>query len=416
MKLFALVLVASAGLASSASAQSLVPLSTFGVNGWRAPGVAVAGDALGTTDGLGNYLGLNGAGSNTERGLAYNRATGNLILVTRNGAITAGATQIRVLDGTTGQDLRGLQQPGSLITGGSIFAINQVGVSDSGQVFVANAVSDIRTGTGFRVYTWGNDSASTTPTLHFSSTSMPAWGTGGTAPRIGDSFDVIGSGANTRIVAGFSGNQGYLTITGDTAPTGRVFTNAASNPTAPAGSGTLTGTNANGRFSQGLTFAGNGDTIWGKITAGTAATAHLVRNQITGGTANTIQQAGLASASESRMDFATIDGQNFLATLEANTGRVFIYNVNNPAAPQSVFTFAGSPTGFSAIPGTATYNSNGNATGSVQWGAINNSLAQATLYVLSSNNGIQAFTFTVPTPGAMALLGLGGLVAGRRRR
>ncbi|MBX9737663.1 MAG: hypothetical protein K2X32_12135 [Phycisphaerales bacterium] len=413
MKLFALVLVASAGLASSASAQSLVPLSTFGVNGWRAPGAVQAGDAAGTAPN-GVYLGLNGAGSNTERGLAYNRATGNLILVTRNGDITAGATQIRVLDSTTGQDLRGLQQPAALITGGD-FAVNQVGISDSGQVFVTNMSSNIRTGPGFRVYTWGNDNGATVPTLHYASSSLGSFGAGGTNPRLGDSFDVIGSGANTRLVAGFSGIQGYVTITGDTSPTGRVYTGTAT-PTPPAGSGTLTGTNAASRFAAGITFAGNGDTIWGKITGATASVAHLVRNQITGGTANTIQQAGLASAGESRMDFATIDGQNFLATLDANNGRVYIYNVNNPAAPQSVFTFAGSPTGFSAIPGTATYNSNGNATGSVQWGAINNSLAQATLYVLSSNNGIQAFTFTVPTPGAMALLGLGGLVAGRRRR
>ncbi len=414
MKLFALVLVASAGLASTASAQSLVPLSTFGVNGWRAPGVAVAGDSAGALDGSGNYLGLNGAGSNTERGLAYNRATGNLVLVTRNGAITAGATQIRVLDGTTGQDLRGLQQPGALITGGD-FTINQVGISDSGQVFVTNMSSNIRSGPGFRVYTWANDSASTVPTLHFASSSLGAFGTGGSNPRLGDSFDVIGSGANTRLVAGFSGIQGYVTITGDTSPTGRVYTGTTS-PTPPAGSGTLTGTNAAGRFSQGITFAGNGDTIWGKITGATAAAANLVRNTISGSTANTIQQPGLASAGESRIDFARIDGQDFLATLDANNGRVYIYNVTNPAAPQSVFTFAGSPTGFSAIPGTATYNSNGNATGSVQWGAIDNATASATLYVLASNNGIQAFTFTVPTPGAMALLGLGGLVAGRRRR
>jgi hypothetical protein len=414
MKLFALVLVASAGLASSASAQSLVPLSTFGVNGWRAPGVAVAGDSAGTLDGNGAYLGLNGAGSNTERGLAYNRATGNLVLVTRNGGITAGATQIRVLDGTTGQDLRGLQQPAALITGGD-FTVNQVGISDSGQVFVTNMSANIRSGPGFRVYTWANDSGSTVPTLHYASSSLGSFGTGGTSPRLGDSFDVIGSGANTRLVAGFSGIQGYVTITGDTSPTGRVYTGTTS-PTPPAGSGTFSGSAA-GRYAAGLTFAGNGDTIWGKITSGTATTAFLSRSSIASGNAVTTQQsAPLASAGESRIDFARIDGQDFLASLDANNGRVYIYNVTNPAAPFSVFTFAGSPTGFSAIPGTATYNANINATGSVQWGAINNSLAQATLYVLSSNNGIQAFTFTVPTPGAMALLGLGGLAAARRRR
>jgi len=412
MKLFALVLVASAGLASSASAQSLVPLATFGVNGWRAPGTVVAGDAAGTTDIItGLYLGLNGAGSNTERGMAYNRATGNLILVTRNGAITAGATQFRVLDSVTGRDTGGLLN--SPVIAGGAFTINQVGVSDTGQIFVTNMTTDIRTGTGFRVYSWANESAA--PALHYSSTSLGAWGAGNPAPRIGDSFDVIGSGANTRMVAGFSGIQGYLTITGDSAPVGRVYTGTAT-PTPPAGSGTFSGSAA-GRYAAGLTFAGDSDTIWGKVPGFTAPVAFLSRSTIASGNAVTTQQSGLlAAGGESRMDFARIDGQDFLATLDANNGRVYVYNVTNPALPVSVFTFLGSPTGFSAIPGSAIYNSNGNATGSVQWGAINDPLAQATLYVLSSNNGIQAFTFTVPTPGAMALLGLAGLVAGRRRR
>jgi len=35
---------------------------------------------------------------------------------------------------------------------------------------------------------------------------------------------------------------------------------------------------------------------------------------------------------------------------------------------------------------------------------------------MNSNQGIQAFTFTVPAPSAAALLGLTGLVATRRRR
>ncbi len=414
MKLFALVLVASAGLASTASAQSLVPLATFGVNGWRAPGTVVAGDAANTTDINGVYLGLNGAGSNTERGMAYNRATGNLILVTRNGAITAGATQFRVLDSVTGRDTGGLLN--SPVIAGGTFAINQVGVSDTGQIFVTNLSADIRTGTGFRVYSWANESAA--PALHYSSTSLGAFGAGGTAPRLGDSFDVIGSGANTRLVAGFRSSQGYLTITGDSAPVGRVYTNNVT-PTAPAGSGGFTAPAGAplGRYGVGITFAGDSNTIWGKVTGGTAPLAFLSRSTIASGNAVTTDTSGLlASAGESLMDFARIDGQDFLATLDTGNGRVYIYNVTNPALPVSVFTFLGSPTGFSAIPGSVMYNSNGNASGSVQWGAINDPLAQATLYVLSSNNGIQAFTFTVPTPGAMALLGLAGLVAGRRRR
>ena len=74
---------------------TLTPLTSFGTNGWLAPGSI---PQLGT--------------ANNERGFAYNPVTNNLVLVSRTGG-----TNVRVLDGISGADLGGLNVTG--ITGGS---------------------------------------------------------------------------------------------------------------------------------------------------------------------------------------------------------------------------------------------------------------------------------------------------------
>jgi hypothetical protein len=110
------LLIATALLhVTDARAQGAVmsPLTTFGTNGWLAPGAI---PQLGT--------------ANNERGLAFNPVTGNLVLVSRTGG-----TNVRVLSGTTGADLGGLNVTG--ITGGT-FAVNVPGVADDGSIYVCN--------------------------------------------------------------------------------------------------------------------------------------------------------------------------------------------------------------------------------------------------------------------------------------
>jgi hypothetical protein len=395
-------MIAVAGLAGAASAQSLVPLSTFGTNGWRAPGVSYAGDSAGAVSGTpgagGTYLGLNGANSNTERGMAYNPATGDLILVTRNGTIAATATRFRILDGTTGIDKGGLNEGSGVISGGT-FPFNTVGVSADGAIYVNNLSADTRT-SAFKVYKWASQTASS-PTVHFSATQ--AFGTGSPAPRLGDSLDVIGSGANTKIVAGYAGVAGYTVITGDTSPTAQVYSSQAT-PAAPGGSLPFTGSPPGGQFRLGLTFAGDGSNVWGNQTGGS-----IYRSTISGAGAAVVGGTGTTSLGEAPLDYAVIGGVPYVASLDVNNNRVYVYNVSDPNNPVSLFQFGVTATTGSAI-------GNGNATGSVQWAAIDDVNQTARLYVLNTNNGIQAFTFTVPAPGAAGLVGVGGLVAARRRR
>ncbi len=393
-------LVAAVGLAAAASAQpTLTPITTFGSNGWRAPSVILTGDDANSNNGT-TYFGLGNA--NNERGMAVNPVTGDLILVSREANLSTASRRIRIIDGLTGVDKGSLSEGVGTIAGGT-FVMNQVGVADDGTIYVANLAGDVRsTTTPFRIYSWANQSAQ--PAVHY--TGAIGFGTGGTAPRLGDSFDVRGSGANTRIVAGFNGIQGYTLFSGASSPTATVVTGSAS-PTPPAGSVALSGALAASQYRLGITFAQDADNVWGKVTS-----ANLIRSQITGPTtASTFSASLLTAAGESPIDYTVIGGVPYLAALDINNNRVYIYDVSNPASPTSLFPF-----GLSAIPSSVTPNANGNGTGSIKWGAIDQLNQTATLYTLGTNNGLQAFSFVVPAPGAAGVLAIGGLLAARRRR
>lgn len=124
--------------------------------------------------------------ANNDRGIAYNPANGHLLVASR-----AGGLNIYVLDGATGAELHKLQVPTDVVTGGT-FAINMLAVADDGAVYVANLVTG---GTGYRIYRWANDAASTVPTVAYE-------GDDGSGLRLGDTFDARGSGVNTQLLAG----------------------------------------------------------------------------------------------------------------------------------------------------------------------------------------------------------------------
>ncbi len=411
MRIAVCSLIVLAGMASAANAQTLTPKTSFGVNGWRAPGVVLTGDSAGAVSGT-TYLALGGLNSNNERGLAYNPATDNLVLVTRNGAINATASPFRVLNGTSGVDTGGLAFDAAVINQGT-FLYNQVGIADDGQIYIANLSGNVRNATApFKIYKFANEGSA--PALHYTQPTT-GWGSTGGTVRLGDSFDVIGSGANTRILAGFDGVQGYLAVNGATSPTGQIYSSSTA-PLPPAGSLPISGA-ASGQYRRGVTFGLTADDVLAKnvITGGT-----LTRSTIGLLGATTLPNGGtLTSGGEGAMDYALIGGIPYLATVDHNNSRVYMYNMSNPAAPVSLFTFGVRNPGIVPVdPLTGVTIANINSTGSVKFGKItsNGGIFTADLYVLNTNNGIQAFTFSIPTPGAAALLGLGGLAAFRRRR
>ncbi|MBM3960962.1 MAG: hypothetical protein FJ306_03550 [Planctomycetes bacterium] len=366
-----LSLTVAAAMAAHASAQvTLTPVAGFGNNGWMAPG-SIA----------------NLATSNSERGLAYNPVTGNLVLVSRTGG-----NNVRILDGASGADLGGLDLTG--ISGGT-FAVNMTGVADDGSIYVANlAIFNATTNPVplFKVYRW-NDEVSgltTAPLVAFS-------GTPG-AQRIGDSFAVNGGTGATPLqfaAAGSAVLTNANTTIGSNFAIGQLdFSNTA------VQYGLIAGTTSAGSndYRLGITWRDDDTVIGsqginGRITTFDPVTQTAVLD-------NTI---ALGGAPRRAMDFAVIGGLPLLAVLDSNNSVVTIFDITNPQAP--LVMASGTTT-------TGALVANGNGTGSVAWGAINGTSAR--LYAMNSNQGIQAFNFSFGPLASATAYGVGceGLTLG----
>lgn len=373
-------------LASVTRAATLAPVTGFGGgDGWRAPFESLAGDSVVVGSSypyLGNTVtdtGLNAG--NLERGLAFNATTGHLLLVSRNNP--GGATpdgSIRILDAATGVDLGALDEGTGILTGGA-FVNNMVGVGDDGAIYVANLSTNTST-SPFKVYRWANEAAQ--PTVAYSGSLL--------ATRLGDTFDVFGSGASTRLVAGYgnspavAGNNSFaLFTTGD----GSTFTGnsiAVGGPPPDAGD-----------YRLGITFT-DADTVIGKAVTD----ARII--DVTGATTGTLSASFTTDGSSLRpMDFAIVDGRPLLAVVEASNSpdpiaraRIFIYDMTNPSAPLAERKIQeGSNLPIVNPPGSGFPNQfdNANGVGQVKFGAISGNVA--TIYAMSTNNGIQAFTLTL---------------------
>jgi hypothetical protein len=133
---------------------------------------------------------------NTQRGLAFNPVTGNLLIASRSPVPT-----VAVLDATTGAQKHTLRSTTSddapLFVGGTL-PLNMIGVADDGVVYAANLVTDA-SAASFQIYRWDNDSPETVPVVG----ALP--GELAIAERWGDTFDVRGAGATTQILLGTRG-------------------------------------------------------------------------------------------------------------------------------------------------------------------------------------------------------------------
>ncbi len=317
-------------LAVAATAQ-ITPLSSFGTNGWLAPGSSAF---------------LNSAAS-TERGMAYNPATGNLVLVSR-----AGGNNVRIIDGATGTDLGGLDTTG--VSGGT-FAVNMAGCGDDGAIYVGN----LAIGANFKVYKWNDETLAVAPSTAFDGA------TG--ASRAGDSFAVFG-GATARFAAAGSSN----------ALNSNFYI------------GRLDGTNG-GTFYSAITGTGTASNDY-RLSLTFVDATNIIGNQgglarytnYTGATATVVDSIPLGGAAQRALDYTTINGTPVLAVIDSNSSNVSVFDITAPATP--ILIGVGNAT-------TGTLASNGNGSGSVQWGAVNGNTA--TLYAMNTNQGIQAFEVTI---------------------
>ena len=338
----------------------LDPLDSFGGgDGWLAPAEAT-------------FL----QGASLQRGMTYNATNNHLYVVDRNGG-----NFIRVLDGNTGALLGSLDMTG--VTGGT-FAINMIDVDAQGVIYAANLSGDTDV-SPFKVYRWATEAAA--PTVAFDSTATPI--TNGADVRIGDDFAVFPSG--TRMVTGgniatAAGNPGDNAFVLLTTQNGTTFSGAVQD---------FTGTEpANGALRLGIDFI-DADTVIGRQASGTAGIVGDYSLDV----ATQSALAELVNANEAPL---AVDSFNrLLATVQINTSDVRLYDITDPDNPV-LQDLKNATTAFVA---------NGNGTGDLKFG-------NGKLYVLNTNNGIQAFEVVIPEPASMSMAGAALLLAGvaRRRR
>jgi hypothetical protein len=326
----------------------------------------------------------NTPGADLARGFAYNPATSNLLLVSRDGGAS-----VRVLNGSTGAETGTLNLGAGVISGGT-FTGNMIAAADDGAIYMCNLASP--TTANFKVYRWANEVS--TPTLAFSSTTV-------STGRLGDDFDAIGSGSATLLLAGESNStgvdprNGFVVLnTADGVNFSGTRVGFAGSPPTP------------GDFRLGITFLDT-DTVMGAASSGQLRLADF-----SGATGTLVDSTPTASAAERPMDYVVAGGMALLATIDTNSSLVRVYDMTDPNNPVLLATANNT----SATVGIGGFQTNGSGLGQVKWGAFDGT--NIDLYAMSSNQGIQAFVVTIPEPGAASVLGLlcGGMLLLRRRR
>lgn len=362
IRLSAACAVALSVAASTANAAFiLTPKTSFGGgDGWLAPAEAT-------------FL----QGASVQRGMTYNPTNNHLYVVDRNGG-----NFIRILDGSTGALLGSLDMTG--VAGGT-FPINMIDVDDQGIIYAANLNGDTDTSV-FKVYRWANEGVA--PTVAYDSSVSPI--ANGADIRIGDNFAVIGSGANTRMVTG--GNT--ATASGNPGDNAFVLLTTADGSTFSAAVQDFVGTEpANGSLRLGIDFL-DADTVIGRQAS---TPPNGIVADFAGNVATQVALAELTTQFEALLAVDRVNG--LLATVQTTTSDVRLYDISNPDTPVLLDT----------KNLTTSFVANGNGTGDLKFG-------NGMLYVMNTNNGIQAFN-VIPEPASLALVaGVGVALACYRRR
>jgi len=354
---------------------TLAPLTTFGSNGWLAPG-------------SNSYL----TTGNSERGLGWNPVTKTLVLPSRSGG-----NSVAIINGTTGAVVKTLDTTG--VSGGTL-AMMGAGVSNDGQIFVSNLQSGSTALSPYKIYKWSSENDTAAPTTAFSQV-LPATTTGGW--RFGDAFAVYGSGTNLQFAAAGSttGTSNSLANNGNFM-VGKLD-GSNTNTIYRAIPDTLTASND---YRLSLTFVDD-DTIIGN-QGGSAKLTDFVPATTLSNTGATITAVISLSAVDRPVDYTLLNGQALLATVNTNSSLISIYDITDPAAATLLVTG-------STVSGLLSGNANG--TGGIQWGEALSPTSQV-LYAMSTNQGIQAMVFqTVPELTSLAFsIVAGGLLLTRRKR
>jgi hypothetical protein len=280
------------------------------------------------------------------RGIAYNPATGHLLIASRTGG-----NDVFILDAATGDSLSKLDMTG--ISGGT-YAMNIIRVDSDGVIYLGN-LGGI-SGSPFKIYRWENESA--VPTVAFEGT---------VAQRTGDSFGLYGTGTSTILYASGSGSTDiYAFTTSD----GISFTI------------TDTVTVASGLARGGISPIGNGE-FW--VNGAGTSTSHIASD---GSVIAAIDGSLVDTGWHNVAYIPTSGGRKLVAVIGKNVpdgNQVQVWDITSSETDTALLD---------TVDLTSTYNVNTNATGDLAF--KDNGDGTITIYEMITNNGIAAWTLAVP--------------------
>lgn len=308
---------------------------------------------------------------NTQRGLAYNPASSNLLYISR----TTG-NQVVVLDAATGAQKHLLRTTDvdevNVIAGGTI-PLNMLGVTPDGVVYAANLNTDAAA--GLRVYRWENDGPDTIPSV----VEVPGLTAG---QRYGDTLAVRGTGAASQLLFASRSGREFTEVT--------VSNGGA---TVAVQARVVPGL-ADGGLGLGLAY-GDDTTLWA-----TSSGQPVVRVGWAAGPGDATLLGSYPGAQiPTAITHLAYDPVNKLlaGTALETPDNVQLFDVANPEEPrlldQELFPLD---------------NANVNGTGALALGG-------GRLFALSSNNGIHAFRIDLnpAVPGGPATLGTPAVADGQ---
>lgn len=319
------------------------------------------------------YLGTN---TSTERGLAYNSVTTNLLIVSR----LAPDPTVVVVDARTGAERHLLDVTGiGGTTPGVSLGLNTIGVSDDGVVYGAG-VTVSSTSPPFYIYRWPDDSAVNQPVIVFAGDPADS-----VDPNRGytDTIAVRGAGADTQILVAPRAGTNMILLR--TTSTFDFQTEVAAAVIAVSGV-----PNAFGQL--GVAFGPGTNTFWAKTFNNLL---YLVRFDLGTGTGEVLH-AYSNSVPLNLRGISVDKNQRFLAGLATDTSvNVRLFDVSNlDAGPilrdQEVFA-------------TANPNVTVGGTGVTAFGGNY-------LFALDSNNGLKAFLIDpnfVAAPASFSITSVG---------
>jgi hypothetical protein len=364
---------------SNSTARSLIAATflaglvfTAGAQTWN------LGGAWSATNGVGHL-----ANNNANRGLAYNAVSNQVFVATRAGATTG---SIDVFDGTTGALLSGANGVNSANLG-----IDQIGVGDDGILYGMPLITSVSGSSLVTVYAWTNWNS--TPYTAYQSSGTDPVGADFAGKRIGDTLAVRGSGTSTLILAAVAPsctNFVLLHTTDGVNFTATAITNVPGLP--------QTGPPSGGNFC-GLAFYTNNTFL---VQPGSGATSRDVF--LVSYPANFASQT---EVSGTLLGNATALAGNPQEWLDYSPAGKMLAAAQAGASTQnaaSIFTLTNFPASAPQLATTnfATALANGNATGGAALGGQGKTNF---LYVLESNNGLQAYTINFATGAQPVVLG-----------